>query len=160
MRGCKLASCCTIARYSSPVRGTPSSGIVPTGRIGCPNSGAPVPAAIARRLAAGVPAKLVVRSADTFFERRDARGCRTRRWASVGASLPSLLKQRSRWESTWRQQVCTLAPIPEKRVRDRAIRSLAAFVLKSAEETGLSLEPKELSKLWKGIFYCKCIRLG
>ncbi|WFD20930.1 hypothetical protein MCAP1_003185 [Malassezia caprae] len=42
----------------------------------------------------------------------------------------------------------------EKRVRDRAIRSLAAFVLKSAEETGLSLEATELSKLWKGIFYC------
>lgn len=42
----------------------------------------------------------------------------------------------------------------EKRVRDRAIHSLAAFVLKSAEETGLSLEPSELSKLWKGIFYC------
>ncbi|WFD28682.1 hypothetical protein MNAN1_003695 [Malassezia nana] len=37
---------------------------------------------------------------------------------------------------------------------DRAIRSLAAFVLKSAEQTGLSLERSELSKLWKGIFYC------
>lgn len=42
----------------------------------------------------------------------------------------------------------------EKRVRDRAIRSLAAFLLKSAEENGLSMSSTELSKLWKGIFYC------
>lgn len=42
----------------------------------------------------------------------------------------------------------------EKRVRDRAIRSLAAFVLMRAQEGGLSMSPAELSKLWKGLFYC------
>lgn len=42
----------------------------------------------------------------------------------------------------------------EKHVRDRAIRSLAAFLLKSSKEDGLVLSPSEMSKLWKGIFYC------
>ncbi|WFD44173.1 hypothetical protein MPSI1_002839 [Malassezia psittaci] len=42
----------------------------------------------------------------------------------------------------------------EKRVRDRAIRSLAAYLQKCAQEGGLSLSQSELAKLWKGIFYC------
>lgn len=42
----------------------------------------------------------------------------------------------------------------EKRVRDRAIRSLSAFLLRSAKEEGLSMSSVELGKLWKGIFYC------
>ena len=42
----------------------------------------------------------------------------------------------------------------EKRVRDRAIRSLSAFLLRSAQEGGLAMSPLEIAKLWKGIFYC------
>ncbi|WFD32501.1 hypothetical protein MSPP1_003549 [Malassezia sp. CBS 17886] len=42
----------------------------------------------------------------------------------------------------------------EKRVRDRAIRSLAAFLLQSTHRGGLTIPPLELSRLWKGIFYC------
>ncbi|WFD00326.1 hypothetical protein MYAM1_003074 [Malassezia yamatoensis] len=42
----------------------------------------------------------------------------------------------------------------EKRVRDRAIRSLAAYLQNCAQEGGLSISQAELAKLWKGIFYC------
>ncbi|WFC95767.1 hypothetical protein MBRA1_002421 [Malassezia brasiliensis] len=42
----------------------------------------------------------------------------------------------------------------EKRVRDRAIRSLSAFLLRSAQEGGLAMSQLEIAKLWKGIFYC------
>lgn len=42
----------------------------------------------------------------------------------------------------------------EKRVRDRAIRSLSAFLLHSTSADGLVMPPVELAKLWKGIFYC------
>lgn len=40
----------------------------------------------------------------------------------------------------------------EKRTRDSAIRSLAAFLAKSGDEP---LPPLEMAKLWKGIFYCE-----
>lgn len=42
----------------------------------------------------------------------------------------------------------------EKRIRDRAIRSLSAFLLRSAQQDGLAMSSLELAKLWKGIFYC------
>lgn len=42
----------------------------------------------------------------------------------------------------------------EKPVRDRAIRSLAAFLLASAKSEGLCMDSLEIHKLWKGIFYC------
>ncbi|WFD36746.1 hypothetical protein MCUN1_003633 [Malassezia cuniculi] len=44
--------------------------------------------------------------------------------------------------------------LTEKHVRDRAIRSLAVYVAQCTGEEGLRLEPLELAKLWKGIFYC------
>ena len=47
----------------------------------------------------------------------------------------------------------------EKKVRDQAIRNLTAFVSRgdaeSSESAGYTpLSDEEMSKLWKGLFYC------
>ncbi|KAF5323517.1 hypothetical protein D9611_005657 [Ephemerocybe angulata] len=39
----------------------------------------------------------------------------------------------------------------EKKVRDRAIKSLSAFL---SENSDNEIPPQEMTKLWKGIFYC------
>lgn len=39
----------------------------------------------------------------------------------------------------------------ERRTRDSAIKSLAAYLAKSGAEP---IDPLELAKLWQGIFYC------
>lgn len=68
-----------------------------------------------------------------------------------------------RWASTLLPQVCppsscpqywsnlTVIHGPDKKTRDKAVKSLAAF-LSSARQP---LPKLEMAKLWKGIFYCK-----
>lgn len=49
-------------------------------------------------------------------------------------------------------------PSAEKSVRDKAIQKLAAFLSRADEGEeggGGRLSPKEMQKLWKGLFYCK-----
>lgn len=41
----------------------------------------------------------------------------------------------------------------EKKVRDKAIKSLAAFLSENSEN---EIPSSEMKKLWKGIFYCEC----
>jgi hypothetical protein len=43
----------------------------------------------------------------------------------------------------------------EKKVRDKAIKSLAAFLSENSEN---EIPSSEMKKLWKGIFYCECIQ--
>ncbi|KAE8233637.1 hypothetical protein CF326_g1319 [Tilletia indica] len=42
----------------------------------------------------------------------------------------------------------------EKRIRDGAIRSLAAFLSRPSTGDSAVIAPAEMAKLWKGIFYC------
>ena len=49
----------------------------------------------------------------------------------------------------------------DKKVRDQAIRNLTAFVSRGDAESSESggytpLSDAEMSKLWKGLFYCTC----
>lgn len=53
----------------------------------------------------------------------------------------------------------------EKSVRDKAIKKLAAFLSRAGDDGeggGGRLEPKEMQKLWKGLFYCqyRCLDLS
>lgn len=48
----------------------------------------------------------------------------------------------------------------DKKVRDRAVQSLVAFLSRGGDAEGSSsgyvrLEESEMSKLWKGLFYCE-----
>lgn len=45
----------------------------------------------------------------------------------------------------------------EKKIRDGAIKSLAKYLAQSDREP---LSEADMSKLWKGIFYCECSRKG
>jgi ribosomal RNA-processing protein 1 len=44
-------------------------------------------------------------------------------------------------------------PATEKKLRDGAVRSLAAFLSQRAAAEPISRE--DMAKLWKGIFYCE-----
>lgn len=164
-----------MARYCSPSSGMPSksSGSVPTGSLACPASAASrsVRCMLRRRKLCGSPLLMTVHdpgcSADVNFSSSGRTqwsilGFR-RSWAraiEAGAPRsPSTLK--CHWQGTLRVQVraATTSWVrhshnAEKRVRDRAIRSLTAYLLQCSDTDGLQMSSVELAKLWKGIFYC------
>ena len=91
--------------------------------------------------------------------RRHCPRCHAQRFVSRQPWPKKARHRRCPLQSTLLQPVSTAAifnkdsthSIPDKRTRDKAVKSLASFL---SAKNDIQLPKTEIAKLWKGIFYC------